>query len=378
MPIGFPSTPTTGQQWPTVSPVWEWDGTKWRALSTGGIAATPITDTLTTLAGSDNLIALRAGVPYLASMAAVQTFVGGVPAATAPAAFTAGQWTATAGTELIELNITALAADGGSAITALQYRLGTGAAVALTGTGTGIRQIAGLTGATAYDVQIRAVNAIGSGEWSDVKTRTPAAAGGGGGGVEYIGQTYTAKTGGSTTVARPVGAGAGDTLVVLFHSDSAADATAALPTGWTEVAVVTPDGLPGRVVTAAGDVADMAFPHASSAGGFLCVAVGGALGASALGGHFWGANPGPDAPTPSITAGAGDTVVSMYIQTGGSASAFGTPTDDYTRQYAKEDAPPMVSVLSRSDVSAGATGTISHGATGGDYLTRWVFTGTFS
>jgi len=139
-------------------------------------AATPISAAITDLLGSDQLVVLRGGVPYTTTLAAVQTFVGGVQSATAPAAFTDVQWTATAGTELIELNITALAADGGSAITALQYRLGTGAAVTMTGTGTGIRQITGLAGATAYDVQIRAVNAIGAGEWSDVKTRTPAEA----------------------------------------------------------------------------------------------------------------------------------------------------------------------------------------------------------
>lgn len=105
---------------------------------------------------------------------------GGEPVATAPAAFTVGQWTATAGVEQIELNITALPDDGGSAITTLQYRLDAGSWVNLTGTGTGVRTVTTLTGGVEYDVQIRAVNAVGNGAASDTKARTPTASGGGG------------------------------------------------------------------------------------------------------------------------------------------------------------------------------------------------------
>ena len=119
---------------------------------------------------------------------------GGEPVDTAPAAFTAGQWTATAGVEQIELNITALPDDGGSVITALQYRLNGGAWTNLTGTGTGTRTITGLTGGEEYDVQLRAVNAIGNGAASDTKSRTPTASGGGGTPGELLAGNNTGDT----------------------------------------------------------------------------------------------------------------------------------------------------------------------------------------
>jgi hypothetical protein len=141
-----------------------------------GIDPEPITARLTTLVGTDDVIALRASVPHLASLAAVATYTGGAPAATAPAAFTAGQWTATVlSSTSIEVNLTALPSDGGSAITALQYRLNGGAAVTFSGTATGARTISGLTASTAYDIEVRAVNAVGNGAWSDVKNRTTSA-----------------------------------------------------------------------------------------------------------------------------------------------------------------------------------------------------------
>lgn len=103
--------------------------------------------------------------------------------ATAPAAFTAGDWTAaaTATAGEISFDLVTLPSDGGSAITALEYRVDGGAAIAFTGTGTGVRVVtAGLTAGVASDLEVRAVNAVGAGAWSDVKNRTPAASGGGG------------------------------------------------------------------------------------------------------------------------------------------------------------------------------------------------------
>jgi hypothetical protein len=181
MPVGFPSTPTTGQQWPTVSPRWEWDGTKWRALSTLGSGATPITERLPSIVGTDDSIWLRGGIPYLASAAAQASYFGSAPAATAPAAMTVGQWSAepTATPGQMGINIATLPSDGGSAPTAIQYRVNGGAAVALTGTGTGLRLVtAGFTGGVPADIQVRAVNAVDAdpANWSDTKTRTPAEA----------------------------------------------------------------------------------------------------------------------------------------------------------------------------------------------------------
>lgn len=223
MPIGFPTTPTIGQQWPTVSPRWEWDGTKWTAIAgSGTIAATPITERLTSLTSTDDSIWLRGGVPYLASAAAQASYFGVTPAATAPAALTVGQWSAepTATPGEIGINIATLPSDGGSAITALEYRIGTGAAVALTGTGTGLRVVtAGFTAGVAAAIQVRAVNAVDANpdNWSDTKTRTPASAPAGGS-INYVGAgaTYTQYSAQTThTVAVPAGMQAGDMLIVV-------------------------------------------------------------------------------------------------------------------------------------------------------------------
>jgi hypothetical protein len=154
-----------------------------------------VTDRLASIVGTDDFIGLRGGVPYLVASSVIATYTGGAPAATEPAAFTAGQWTAaaTATAGDISFNLTALPADGGSAITALQYRVGTGAAIAFAGTGTGVRVVtAGLSAGVAADLQVRAVNAIGAGAWSDIKNRTPLA--GGGGGTTFI--RFTTLTGG--------------------------------------------------------------------------------------------------------------------------------------------------------------------------------------
>lgn len=101
-------------------------------------------------------------------------------AATAPSAFTAGQWTLadspSAGGDTLLLTVTALPSDGGSAITALQYAVdsgsGYGAWQTMSGTGTGARSITVLA-STLASVKIRAVNAVGNGPDSDVKSATP-------------------------------------------------------------------------------------------------------------------------------------------------------------------------------------------------------------
>lgn len=134
-------------------------------------AAAPLPDVPLPLVASDETVIFRGGVGYKAPLSALKTFV---LAASAPAALTAGQWTATVGVGSIELNITALPDNGGSALTSLEYRLNAGTPVTLSGGATtGIRTITGLTGGVAQDVQVRAVNAVGAGAWSDIKTRTP-------------------------------------------------------------------------------------------------------------------------------------------------------------------------------------------------------------
>lgn len=186
MPIGFPASPTDGQQYPTVSPVWEFDATLgvWQPIPSAA-GSTPVTARLTSIVGTDDFIGFRTisgtVTPHLVSATVMDAFMGGSGSPTAPAAFTSGDWTATAIAGGIEFNLTALPSDGGSAITALQYSLNAGTSwTNFTGTGTGIRNITGLP-ETAQDCMVRAVNAIGNGPDSDTKTRTPLA-----GGTTYI------------------------------------------------------------------------------------------------------------------------------------------------------------------------------------------------
>lgn len=208
--VGFPSSPTVGQQWPTASPRWQWDGTRWAA-----IAGALVTNRLTSLVNTDDFLALRTisgePVPHLVAASVVAEFAGAAPAPSAPAAFTVGMWDAdpTANPGEISFDLDPLPSDGGSPITALQYRVGTGSAILFTGTGAGVRVVtAGLTAGAAADLQVRAVNAVDAGPWSDVKTRTPAAAGGGGAtltisqdaGASIVGgQSNTYRNGGGTS-----------------------------------------------------------------------------------------------------------------------------------------------------------------------------------
>ncbi len=102
----------------------------------------------------------------------------GVSGSSAPSAFTAGQWTLADSPSVdgdkLTLNITALPSDGGSAITALQFKVDPGTWQTMSGTGTGARTITVLAEALAA-VQVRAVNAIGNGAASDTKAATPTA-----------------------------------------------------------------------------------------------------------------------------------------------------------------------------------------------------------
>ncbi len=108
--------------------------------------------------------------------ARIAALEGGQPVLTAPAAFTSGQWTLSTGLEAFQIvvSITELPSDGGSEITELQYDAGAGW-VSLVGVDTGPRTLTVSESGTAYDVQIRAVNAIDPGTASDTKAATSGA-----------------------------------------------------------------------------------------------------------------------------------------------------------------------------------------------------------
>jgi hypothetical protein len=96
-----------------------------------------------------------------------------VVSALVPEAFTVGQWALVNDGDTVSANITALPADGGAPITDLEYRVNGGAAVSFGETTTGSYEIAA---DVDDEVEIRAVNAIGAGDWSDVKVVPEAAA----------------------------------------------------------------------------------------------------------------------------------------------------------------------------------------------------------
>lgn len=192
------------------------------------VAGTPVEERLTEITATDDFVVLRGGAPYLVAANVVAAYAGAAPAATEPAAFTAGQWTAdaTATPGEISFDLAALPSDGGSAITALEYRVGTGAAIAFAGTGAGVRVVtAGLTAGVAVDLQVRAVNAVGAGAWSDVKNRTPLASGGGGT-YEIAGSGQSSPGfGDPRTAPVPAGAAAGDRLLIVFSAGGATAVT---------------------------------------------------------------------------------------------------------------------------------------------------------
>jgi hypothetical protein len=124
MPIGFPSSPVDGQQWPVASPVWAYSAAlaRWEALPVGGGAVVPID-------GAD--------------------------------------WTLMAGVGSASLNVLTPPTDGG-----VEYRVGAGSPVALPGDGSGSHTIPGLSAGVPVDVQVRAVYPSA---WGDAKSVTPTA-----------------------------------------------------------------------------------------------------------------------------------------------------------------------------------------------------------
>ncbi len=96
--------------------------------------------------------------------------------ATGPSAFEAGAWSITASDEEANVTISELPDDGGDTISDVEYRLDGGSWASSSGTSS--FTIGGLTNDTGYDVELRAVNGVGAGAASDVKSVTPEDVGG--------------------------------------------------------------------------------------------------------------------------------------------------------------------------------------------------------
>lgn len=116
---------------------------------------------------------------------------------TIPAAFGDSDWgVADAGTGgTLAVTISALPAANNSAITVVQYRVDGGTWTSSGGTSS--FNITGLTDAVEYDIELRAVNGVGNGPASSVKSATPMAAVYAGPTLEAFGSS-TAGTGGPT------------------------------------------------------------------------------------------------------------------------------------------------------------------------------------
>lgn len=96
----------------------------------------------------------------------------GPPAA--PSAFTVGRWALArnAVSGQLAVTINSLPSSNGSAITDIEYRIDGGSWVSSGGITSFV--IGSLTNGTEYDVELRAVNAIGNGDAGDLKSATPA------------------------------------------------------------------------------------------------------------------------------------------------------------------------------------------------------------
>lgn len=160
-----------------------------------------------------------------------------------PDAFTAGQWTisdAASGGDAT-LVISALPAANGSAITALQRKIGAGAWTSLGGTTTGTYALNDLfTDGAATNVLVRAVNAVGNGPDSDTKsvtTTAPASP------PAYFGRTSATPSSSAISVAWPASHAVNDVGLLLIPSGGDEPSTQDLSgLGWTSLGLVSQTG----------------------------------------------------------------------------------------------------------------------------------------
>lgn len=322
-------------------------------------------------------VTVDAGLTLDAYAARIALIAGGDPVPTEPAAFVTGNWTLTPIAGGLRYGITALPANGGSAITDIQETRDAGTTwTSLGGATTGDYDVTGLP-ETLQTTQIRAVNAVAPGDPSDVKTATPAAAPAPGALAWESVATSTgdlASGGAGTTPTRPASVASTDLLTLTITNLSPAQVTdMAVPAGWTLAGSMHTDfaGETGfAVYTASGSVADAAWKFATIStphGGYFDMhRISGAnlttpvRSYTSRVAHVAFAAELDDMPSPSATAVAGDLVLALYHQPQ-SGAAVGTPTAGYTR-VVDTDVPNRRSAVVRSDLAAGATGDISHNA----------------
>ncbi len=246
----------------------------------------------------------------------------GFTTAAAPATFGSGDWAVTTGSGVgeIDIAITTLPSDNGSAITALQYSTDAGTSYAnLTGTGTGSRTVDTLSAGGAISdgqsfssqIMVRAVNAEGNGANSDAKTVSA--------GSSATGPVVSAHTGTLTTSG-------GDNIYTFTSSGSITFSTG----GTVRVLAVGGGGGGDTGGGGAGEFEDDAAVNALAQTYTITVGSGGAggsssanggdttaLGITAIGG---GAGGGLNEAGSDGGSGGGEGVATNSGRTGGAAT----------------------------------------------------------
>lgn len=238
---------------------------------------------------------------------------GGAPD-TVPSALAAPTVTASA-TQLVASWSTP-PSDGGSPVTSYDLRHSVQAAETWT-TVTGVtapRTISTLVNGTTYEVQVRAVNAVGNGAWSPSGTGTPAAS------VFGFRAISSSSANAGTAVPVPTGAVAGDTLVFVASRDFDIGGSVVAPSGATAVGTPTDQAggfasyLVWRILSWDGTTATYDFGQSAWAGERAIVAMQGAATAVTAG---------------TYTVGAGTTLgwTGMTMSTGDLGIAIGGTYD---------------------------------------------------
>ena len=146
-------------------------GTVWLATVNYRLDALPLYVALKDINVSETTIAGMA--PGMDDPSALRVPAGPVITPGAPAAPTLDM--ATPGD--MEVALTWTAATTGDAATSFAYRVDGGTAMAITGSDgtTTMHTVTGLTNGTEYDFEVRGVNAVGGGAWSNLMSATPSA-----------------------------------------------------------------------------------------------------------------------------------------------------------------------------------------------------------
>ena len=265
---------------------------------------------------------------------------------TSPGAPTIG--TATAGDSSATVTWTAPGSNGGSPITGYQVRVvnaGTGQQVgALLGAAASATSLTvnGLSNGTSYQLQVAAVNAVGTGPMSALSNAvTPQAAVGS---VNYVASVHSGDgSAKSKSVTVPAAAHVGDTLVLFFTRASNEGWTApAGITGFTQVSTTTVSTKTSTVwvkQVTAGDLGKtVTVTNAAFRKALLGLGVYSGVAATNPVRAVSSATDSSRAShtSPTVTAGAGDWVLTYYVDFSSTTTSWtgpaGTPVRDSSTQ----------------------------------------------